>query len=158
MESLKDAKKQLKRLDHSVYVSLKYTRTVDVLKSIVNRMVNTINPLLDSLLEKAKREGKINEIPANVPIKCRLVKEAYSDHEYTEEIKEFLDFFMFLRKVRRAEDYQSINEYRRHVALITEIDGEDVEINLDIIHEYYEKTKKFIEIVDEIILGKKDEY
>ena len=157
MEYLDDAKKQLKRLDHSVYVSLKYTRTVDVLRSIVERMVNTIDPAMDALLNHAKAEGKLTEIPSNVPLKCRLIKEVYSDTEYKERLDDIVKFFMFIRKLRRVEDYESINEYRRHVALITEIDGEDVEINLDIIHEYYDKTKKFIELVNEILFGKEDD-
>lgn len=157
MEYLNDAKKQLKRLDHSVYVSLKYTRTVDVLKSIVERMVETISPLMDSLLAQAKNEGKVKEIPSNIPLKCRLIKEVYAGHIRHDEINKMIDFFMFLRKVRRAEDYESINEYRRHVALITEIDGEDVELNLDKIHEYYDQTKGFINLVEEIIVGKEDD-
>ena len=157
MDSLHDAKKQLKRLDHSVYVSLKYTRTVDVLRSIVERMVNTIAPLMDSLLEKAQEDGKVKDIPVNIPLKCRLIREVYGDTEYKDQLNEMIMFFMFLRKVRRAEDFESINEYRRHVALITEIDGEDVEINLDIIHEYYDKTKGFIELVEEVIFGKEDD-
>jgi hypothetical protein len=157
MEYLNDAKKQLKRLDHSVYVSLKYTRTVDVLKSIVERMVETIAPLMDSLLVKAKEEGKVKEIPTNIPLKCKLIKEVYAEHPNHEEIDKMIDFFMFLRKVRRAEDYESINEYRRHVALLTEIDGEDVELNLDKVHEYYDQTKRFIELVEEIIVGKEDD-
>jgi hypothetical protein len=157
MEYLDDSKKQLKRLDHSVYVSLKYTRTVDVLRSILNRMVDTITPLLDTLLSKAEKEGKINEIPTNIPLKCKKIKEVYSEHERIEELNEMLDFLMFIRKVRRNEDYESINEYRRHVALITEVDGEEVEINLDIIHEYYDKTKDYIILVEEIVFGKKDD-
>ena len=32
--NLEEAKKSMKRIDHSVFVSLKYTRTVDVIKTI----------------------------------------------------------------------------------------------------------------------------
>jgi hypothetical protein len=157
MEYLNDAKKQLKRLDHSVYVSLKYTRTVDVLRSIITRMIDTLTPLLDTLLTKAKEDGKITDIPKNIPLKCKKIRQTYSDHEKIDEINEMLDFLMFLRKVRRNEDYESINEYRRHVALITEVDGQEVEINLDITHENYDKTKHYIDLVEEVVFGKKEE-
>ena len=40
IESLENAKEELKRIDHLIYVTLKYTRTVDVLLSVVERMVN----------------------------------------------------------------------------------------------------------------------
>ena len=157
MEYLNNAHDQLKRLDHSVYVSLKYTRTVDVLRSILNRMVDTITPLLDTLLAKAKADKKIEDLPTNIPLKCKAIRGLYADNERMEELTEMLDFLMFIRKVRRAEDYEKINEYRRHVALITEIDGEEVEINLDIIHEYYDKTKAYLLLVDEVVFGKKDD-
>ena len=120
-------------------------------------MVDTITPLLDTLLSKAKADKKIEDIPTNIPLKCKAIKEVYSDNEQIEELTEMLDFLMFIRKVRRVEDYEKINEYRRHVALITEIDGKEVEINLDIVHEYYDKTKAYLLLVDEIVFGKKEE-
>ena len=68
-----------------------------------------------------------------------------------------VDFLLLLRKIDKVEDYTKINEYRRHVALITEIDGQRIEVHLDEIQEYYRKTQRFIELVDEIIHGKKDD-
>ena len=38
-ENLENAKEELKRIDHLIYVTLKYTRTVDVLLSVVERMI-----------------------------------------------------------------------------------------------------------------------
>ena len=37
-ESLRNALSELKRAEHSLFVSLKYTRTVDVIKHIVERL------------------------------------------------------------------------------------------------------------------------
>ena len=157
MEYLENAKKNIKRIDHSVYVSLKYTRTVDVLKTILDKMVLVFDDVITNLLKFAIEEKKIDEFPKNIPLKCKLMKETYVDEEYTTELFEFIDFFIFLRKVDRAQEYTKIKEYRRHVALITEINGERVEINLDIINEYFEKTKRFINLADEIIYGIEDD-
>ncbi len=51
LESLDLAKEEIKRADHLMYVSLKYTRTVDILKSIIERLINAIPK---NELEKAK--------------------------------------------------------------------------------------------------------
>ena len=40
-ESLIEAREELKRLEHIIYVSLKYTRTVDVILNALKRMVST---------------------------------------------------------------------------------------------------------------------
>ena len=101
MKSLNDAKEQLKRLDHSVYVSLKYTRTVDILQSIIKRMINTINPLLDAILEFEVKQKRILEFPTNIPLKCKKIREIYSENEeYGEVIEEMIKFYLFLRKIK----------------------------------------------------------
>ena len=50
-EYLVNAKEDMKRISHSVYVSLKYTRTVDVIKNILKRMITTLNHVILDLLE-----------------------------------------------------------------------------------------------------------
>ena len=39
---LDKAKSELKRADHLIFVSLKYTRTVDVIRSIIERLINRL--------------------------------------------------------------------------------------------------------------------
>lgn len=159
MKYLDDAKKQLKRLDHSVYVSLKYTRTVDMLQSIIEGMINTINPLLDAILEFEVENKRIKEFPTNIPLKCKKIREIYSENqEYGEIIEELIKFYLFLRKISRLEDYKKINEYRRHVAYIGDINGEETTINLDLIHEYYDNITNYVNKVTEIIYGKEEEF
>ena len=41
--SLSDAVEEIKRVDHLVFVSLKYTRTVDVIKSVVDRIISALD-------------------------------------------------------------------------------------------------------------------
>ena len=104
-----------------------------------------------------KQKKKIEEYSQSIPLRCELVKEIYRGEEFSEELRSLIDFLLLLRKIDKIEDYTKINEYRRHVALITEIDGERIEVNLDEIMEYHNKTKRFIELTQEIIFGKKDD-
>ncbi len=55
---LRDANEELKRVDHLVYVSLKYTRTVDVILNILNRMVDGYAFMMDLLIKKAQDDGQ----------------------------------------------------------------------------------------------------
>ena len=78
-EYLVNAKEDMKRINHSVYVSLKYTRTVDVIKNILKRMITTLNHIVRDLLEFSIQKDKIKEYPKSIPLRCELVKEIYSD-------------------------------------------------------------------------------
>ncbi|MBN1157389.1 hypothetical protein JXA85_07230 [Candidatus Woesearchaeota archaeon] len=145
-----DARSELKRADHLIYVSLKYTRTVDVFQSIIERLINAIGFVIDDLIKKAMDEGKINSVPVSPKLKCEAVKQSFND----EKIKEYLDFYIMLRKITRSE-FSKSNEFRRHVTMTVRFDtGEVLEVNIDKIHEYYDYTKQ---IVDYCLNEKKEE-
>ena len=84
-ESLDLAKEELKRVDHLIYVSLKYTRTVDVLLSVVDRMINAYGFAIDSLLKIAKENKKIENMPDRDLLKAEETKKLYEDEVVQEE-------------------------------------------------------------------------
>jgi hypothetical protein len=136
-----DAKSELRRADHLIYVSLKYTRTVDVFQSIIERLINAISFAIDCLIKKAKDNGKIDTVPMSPKLKCETVKKAYNDPKITE----YLDFYIMLRKITRSEFTKS-NEFRRHVTMSVRFDnGELLNVTIDKIHEFYEYTKQIVE-------------
>ena len=148
---LEDPREELKRADHLLYVSLKYTRTVDVIKSIIDRLISTLDLTLDGLLEYAKEEKIINEVPTNVGIKAGQAKKSFDD----ETIHEMCNFFLYLRKISRAE-YKRAREYRRHVTMTAITDEGIIDINMDIIKEHYDRTRKYVEYVETLIFGKEE--
>ncbi len=129
-----DAKEELKRVDHLIYVSLKYTRTVDVLKNVLERMINFYEIILVGRLEEAKELRKIDEVPSQPVKRCELLLEIEPN---SIRMKEVITHFLRFRKLLRA-DFDTINEYRRHVAFIAHTDDEgDVEIHIDFVTEHY---------------------
>ena len=150
MESLNDAKEELKRVDHLIYVSLKYTRTVDVLLNAVSRMMDAYDFLFDSLLEKALEEKKIPEIPTTPIEKGNLVKHLYKDDE---QIIDNVELNFLLRKLHRSPNPQKEQEYRRHVTMRTHIDGREELLNIDIITNYYLFQLEFFKKVNNLING-----
>lgn len=148
-ESLQLAMQELHRADHSIAVSLKYTRTVDVIKSIIERLINTIGFTLDALVEHAKTQKKIAEASALPKVKVDQVKMLYaSDRAVTDAC----DFFLTLRKIDKAK-FGRAQEYRRHVTMTAFMDDGKVEITIDIVSDYYEKTKEFLNYVSRLVHG-----
>ena len=134
-----EANEELKRVDHLIFVSLKYTRTVDVLKNILTRMINFFECIIVGVLNEALEERKIEEVPAAPIKKCKQLRELYPG-----KYDELIDFFLLLRKINRSE-FDKINEFRRHVALIAHTEDEgNIEINIDVVTEYYRKAQKIL--------------
>lgn len=147
-DSLDKANEELKRVDHLIYVSLKYTRTCDIFKSIIERMINAIEFMLDSLLRKLEDEGKIDSVPEQPIAKCNSVKKGYSDSR----VKDIADLYLRLRQMNRAS-FERAREFRRHVTMTLDMGTEKVEINIDNITEYYKRVKGDYEHIEKIIKG-----
>lgn len=146
-EALERAQQELKRADHLIYVSLKYTRTVDVLKSIIERLMSTIDAGFDALLHTAKTENKIPAVPTLPRLKIEALRKAYTEHTH---LKNYIDFYLLLRKLDKAQ-FDRAQEYRRHVTMKAKFDEHHVEITIDIINDYFHKTKEFLALVDQIV-------
>jgi hypothetical protein len=140
-----DATEELKRVDHQIYVSLKYTRTVDVLFNIIQRMIEAYELMIDGLLHVAKEKGNIADVPASPLKKGELLKKLFNDAK----IHENLDLYFLLRKIQKAS-YERENEYRRHVTIITYLEGKQELINIDIITKYYHFQKDFLHYIKEM--------
>jgi hypothetical protein len=144
-EALERAQQELKRADHLIYVSLKYTRTVDVLKSIIERLIATLDAGLDVLLHSAKASNKIPAVPSLPRLKIEAVKKLHEDTQ----LAQYLQFYLLLRKLDKAKFSRS-QEYRRHVTMKATLDEQDVEITIDIINDYFHKTKEFLSLVEQL--------
>jgi hypothetical protein len=126
-EYLFEAREELKRLEHIIYVSLKYTRTVDVIINALNRMVSTADFIVYAFLEKAKEEGLIETFPKSPALCATRVIELYPNDP---QLQKYLTFYAFLKNVLKSS-YQKREEYRRHVTLIVELDKCTVEVTID---------------------------
>jgi hypothetical protein len=142
-ESLTNAKEEFKRCDHLLYVSLKYTRTVDVIKSLIARMLSCYEFTADTLLKKKRKD-----VPSQVGLKIDAVKAVYSDNPV---VMDNMESFIFLRKLDKAK-YKVENEYRRHVHLVADLDGKTMLAGIDEMTYYYLKIKDFLEYLEETLI------
>ncbi len=143
---LSDAVEEIKRVDHLVTVSLSYTRTVDVIKSVINRMISTFDCLISALLSHLKEKDTIDEYPLSPAVRTGILRKHFKDNK---DINELLDFYLLLRKIIRSE-YEKQREFRRHVTMIAHLDdGETIEVTIDLLKEYFEKIKNSFKLVKE---------
>lgn len=152
-EYLFEAREELKRLEHIIYVSLKYTRTVDVILNALNRMVSTYDFIIDAFLEKALEEKKLDFMPKSPALNAKKLAELYPDDEL---VQKNLTFYSSLRNILKSPQ-QKRQEFRRHVTLIVAQEDSTVEVEIDslvncekFIHKFLLYSKKIIEgIVEE---------
>src|SRR3989344_1658904 len=98
-DKLASANEEMKRVDHLLYVSLKYTRTVDVIRSVVERMISSLDFAITVLLEDSKERKMISKIPPSPLERCDLLLKIFKSNN---ELKDYVDFYLLLRKIIRA--------------------------------------------------------
>lgn len=150
IESLDDAKEELKRVDHLIYVSLKYTRTIDVFLNAINRMIEAYDAMFTSLLRHAVENKKLDEVPKTPLERGNKLKELYAEDQ---QVIDNVELFFLLRKLHRAPTQTREQEYRRHVTMRTIVDGREELVNIDIITNYYHFQMEFFKKVRKIVLG-----
>ena len=152
-ENLENAIQELKRVDHLFWVSLKYTRTVDVIRNTVQRLVNVFDFGLDAVLKQAKENKLIGEVPKNPGLKCDLLKETFSENK---KLLSYVELYLKFRKILHYPEYTKREEYRRHVTMTVRVNGEEIDVDIDLLKEYYETSKEFIHFVQKMIEGEKE--
>jgi hypothetical protein len=149
-EKLHYAGEELKRAEHLLYVSLKYTRTVDVMKSLVDRLITCFDILIEGLLEQKEKENIIFDIPKAPFARVEVLRSIYQDNK---QMINYLDFYTMLRKLSRSP-HTAICEFRRNVTMIAKVDDISVEVNIDISGDYFYKTVDFLRFIKELFLNK----
>jgi hypothetical protein len=126
--------------DHLLYVSLKYTKTCDVIMNLLIRWRKMMETCNNHLLIKAQNEGKISNIPENAIGKIKEIKNLFKENE---DFLKAMDLFMMLRKLEDLKT-ERIGEFRKNVALKIQFRGEEVNVNLEKLKEYAELMENFI--------------
>ena len=148
-ENLVEAREELKRLEHIIYVSLKYTRTVDVINNALNRMVSTYDFVVDAFLEKAMEDKKLDSVPKSPALKAKKLAELYPDDPL---VQKNLHFYFSLRNILKSA-YLKRQEFRRHVTLIVAMEDSTVEVEIDTLVNYEKFIHYFLNYAQEIIEG-----
>ena len=136
------AREELKRIDHLIFVTLKYTRTADIIRTIIGKFILTMDHQVERYYDIQFDKGKIKSIP---PVPLMRIKNLEKIHAKDQKIKDMLDFYTRLKLIYNAE-FKAKEEYRKNVTLVTK--GE--EINIAMLKEQVEQIKEYIDYVEQL--------
>ncbi len=126
--------------DHLLYVSLKYTKTCDVIINLLLRWKILIDLGIEKLIEKAKKAKKWKKVSDAPRAKLIQLKEIYSDEPI---ITQTLDLFELFRDIEKLDKIRE-SEFRKGVCLKITYKGQQICVNLDKLKEYAALVEKFI--------------
>ncbi|MBI2449108.1 hypothetical protein HYV49_02315 [Candidatus Pacearchaeota archaeon] len=129
--------------DHLLYVSLKYTKTGDVIINLILRWKSIINRCFDALLADAKKRKKIKEIPTIPKHRIEILKEMFKDNENVTKVIEVYEFFNKIQGLDKNVEH----EYRKNLTLNVFYNGQWIAINMDKLKEYNALLESFISFV-----------
>lgn len=136
--------------DHLLYVSLKYTKTCDVIKNLILRWRKMIETALEEILKHAKKRKKISIISSNPLGKIEEIKKLFKKD------KNFLDVIEMYEMFRKIDELRTerIGEFRKNVALRIFYQGKEINVDLEKLKDYAEKLEKFISTTKQFLLSK----
>ena len=135
--------------DHLLYVSLKYTKTCDVIMNLALRWRKMIETGIDGILERAKKKKKISSVPVNPVGKIEAVRKLFKKDK---NFLEVIDVYEMFRKIEELKK-ERMGEFRKNVTLKVFYKGEEININLEKLKIYADMLEKFISNTKQFLLS-----
>ncbi len=129
--------------DHLLYVSMKYTKTCDVMLNLLERWKSMIEMSIDALLDKIKKKKIITALPVAPKMKVLTLRDAFKKEPI---VLETLDIYEFFKKIPDLEKIRE-SEFRKNVCLKILESGKEIRIDMDKLKEYSEALERFIKFV-----------
>lgn len=135
--------------DHLLYVSLKYTKTCDVMINLILRWRKMIEISIESILKHAKKKKKISTISTNPLGKIEQVRKLFKKDKNFQEVIDMYEMFRKIEGLRK----ERIGEFRKNVTLKVFYRGKEININLEQLKIYADKLEKFISTTKQFLLS-----
>ncbi len=126
--------------DHLLYVSMKYTKTCDVILNLIARWKSMMEISFDAMLDKAKEKKMIASLPTNPKQKIEFIRSYLKKQKSTQEALVLYIFFKRIPELQKTRE----GEFRKNVCLKIVEPGKTTEINLEKLKEYSEVLERFI--------------
>lgn len=139
--------KEKRAADHLLYVSMKYTKTCDVMVNLMLRWQSMIEESINAMLEKAKKRRLISSIPAAPRAKVNVLRELLKKEK---DVIDTLELYMFFKRLNQMEQIREA-EFRKNVALRVMDNNKLVLINLDKLKEWEALLERFLSFVRHFI-------
>ena len=139
---LNEIEREKRMAEHLFYVSLKYTKTGDVILNLINRWEKMIDKCIELLLRRVKKLKKIKEIPIAPKARELAIRKVYKD----KIVCDVMDLYSFFRKLPLLKKTHE-HEFRKHIAVKVMDSGNVIEIDMEKLKEWNETLTNFITYV-----------
>jgi hypothetical protein len=148
---LEEITKEKTSADHLLYVSLKYTKTCDVILNLIERWRSLIDLSFDAILEKATEEEKISVQHNSPKQKIEYIRKYFKKNK---DIQDVLPLYIFFRRIPGLKKARE-GEFRKNVNLKIIEENKTTEIDMDKLKEYSQALEKFISAIRHELFVKK---
>ncbi len=135
--------------DHLLYVSLKYTKTCDVIVNLIIRWKTMIERCIDAILQHAKKKKKISSVSLNPVGKIEQIRKLFKKDK---EFLKVIDIYEMFRKIKELKK-ERFGEFRKNVTLRVFYKGKEININLEQLKIYADMLEKFISTTKQFLLS-----
>ena len=135
--------------DHLLYVSLKYTKTCDVIVNLLLRWKKMIETSIDEILKHAKKKKKISLVSSNPIGKIEQIKKLFKKDK---EFLKIIEMYEMFRKIEGLKKERA-GEFRKNVNLKIFYRGKEINVNLEQLKIYAEMLEKFISTTKQFLLS-----
>jgi hypothetical protein len=133
--------------DHLMFVSLKYTKTCDVIMNLLARWKSLIERCFDAILQKGFDDGEIDAMHATPKQRIEFIKKYFVSNK---AIQDVVPLYIFFKRIPDLKTDRS-GEFRKNVTLRVNLPRKHVDINMDKLHEYYDTVEIFSGEVKKIL-------
>lgn len=135
--------------DHLLYVSLKYTKTCDIILNLILRWRRMIETSINGILKHAKKKKKISSISSNPIGKIDDVKKLFKKNKDFLQVIELYEMFRKIEELKK----ERTGEFRKNVNLKIFYRGKEINVNLEQLKIYAEMLEKFISTTRQFLLS-----
>jgi hypothetical protein len=133
--------------DHLLYVSLKYTKTCDVILNLLARWKSMMEMSFDAIIEKAVKEKKIPKTPDSPKQRIEYLKMYFKK---SAPVQEAVPLYIFFKRVPELPKTRE-GEFRKNVNLKIIEPGKITQIDMDKLREYSEVLERFISEIKHLL-------
>lgn len=133
--------------DHLLYVSMKYTKTCDVILNLLARWKSMMEMCFDAMLDKAMEEGTIKQKAQSPKQKIEFMRLYFKKLKAVQEAVPLYIFFKRIPELQKTRE----GEFRKNVNLKIIEPGKITDINMDKLKEYTDILERFISEVKQFL-------
>jgi len=135
--------------DHLLYVSMKYTKTCDVILNLIARWKSMMDISFDAILQKAFEDGMIKQMPDSPKQKIEFLKQYFKKQKALQEAIPLYIFFKRIpdtKKIREGEFRKNVNLKIIELNRTTDINMDKLKEYADILERFISETKQFLSV------------